>query len=223
MKYFALAAVAVTVGSFGLSNGARAATVLIADINTVPGASDNSLVPNSTTGTVALRVGWNPGQWRSPFQNTDQTPINPQHDTQQYLSIQSNSSAVWNVGSSINTLSLFWGSPDSYNKIEFFAAPNAAGVAFDSLTGNAVIPPATAQVGHVLASILASGFFQSVRLSSINQNAFELTNVAFSCNGQDCRDPGPSPTPIPGAALLMGSVLAGGAGMQIMRRRRKAA
>jgi hypothetical protein len=46
------------------------------------------------------------------------------------------------------------------------------------------------------------------------------------CPTSGCPDPGPGPgpgqTPIPGAAFLMGSVLAGGAGFGAWRRRRRA-
>jgi hypothetical protein len=63
-----------------------------------------------------------------------------------------------------------------------------------------------------------------MKLSSPGQNAFEFTSLLSSCNGVTCPNNAPDPTPIPGAAFLMGSVLAGGVGgMQIMRRRRKAA
>jgi MYXO-CTERM domain-containing protein len=68
-------------------------------------------------------------------------------------------------------------------------------------------------MGHDLVTILVSGFFQSVKLRSDSQNAFEFTNFTASC--EECA---PGETPIPGALpLFMGGL----ATIGFLARRRK--
>ena len=205
-----IAATAVAVAAVAFTGNLQAATITH-DIVTVPVVSFNP-VAASTTGTVYYdRIGSSSGQWRSPFENTNGTHIDPQYGALQYTSIQANSSGIWNVALS-DTLKLFWGSPDTYNYIQFYAGKDGTGTLLDTVVGTAIIPPSTQGMGHDLVSILVSGFFQSVRLRSDNQNAFEFTNFQASC--EECAA---GETPIPGALPLF----AGGLGMIGFLARRK--
>jgi len=211
MKIWSFGLAIVVAAAFGGS--VQAASVGSANANLLPNQIFNT-DPTSFSGIVDYRTGWNPGQWRTPFQNTDTSKIEQYHDTQPYLSIQGGANATW-AGAG-NAITLFWGSPDTYNLIEFFTSNDASGTAFDSITGAAVVPPGTNQLGHVLATIVAKGFFNSVRLSS-GSNAFELTNFEIICT--TCAIS--FDTPIPGALPLFASGL-GMLGFYGWRRRKSA-
>jgi LPXTG-motif cell wall-anchored protein len=72
--------------------------------------------------------------------------------------------------------------------------------------------------GEYLAFLYNPGIL-NFAISGLGQGV--STILAFNCAG--CEGPpfGPGETPIPGAAFLMGSVLAGGAGFGFWKRRRK--
>jgi hypothetical protein len=175
-------------------------------------------VTGITTGTVVFNAtGSDSGQFRSPFESTP-------HPGHQYTYVQAGGSATYNVGpNGADFLELIWGSPDpipaAWNTITFYAGANGTGGVVDTANASLIpnIPAFPSGLENVVVQIIAAKF-GSFKIGA-SQNAFEYSGLAWDCQG--CA---PEPTPIPGAALLMGSVLAGGiGGMQIMRRRRKAA
>jgi hypothetical protein len=92
-------------------------------------------------------------------------------------------------------LGFLWGSVDNYNTVEFFNGNTSVG----SLTGNNVSAGGLLKGdqgvnGTVYANITSTLPFNRIVFSS-TEYAFEFDNVAF--------------VPIPGAALLFGSALAG--------------
>jgi hypothetical protein len=215
LRGFAVAVVALA-STVAFSGLAGAATVSIGSEDSVNYPTTSSPTPwASFIGSVANQTGSVEGQWRSPWQNIDESHIAPYHDTLSYTSIQMDSSAVYNFATPMDTLALLWGSPDSYNQIEFFSDQNASGLLATfsgaELAHNIANPTG---VGHDLVSLLLSGgFFESVRLSSIGKNAFEFTNLTASCS--ECAV---EPVPIPGALPLF---LSGFGVIAYVARRRK--
>jgi len=184
-----------------------------------PGIAGENITNNTSwtdaVGTVQTRVGSSSGQWRSPFENFANGL------TFTYVSVQQDSSAKWILGPS-TSLSIVWGSPDNYNYIDFYS--NSTGF-LGTVNGhdNGVSPPGPNATGNTLVTISGLGLFDYIIIRSPGTNAFEFSNLVSTCVGAGCGGPGPGETPIPGAAFLMGSVLAGGAGFGAWRRRRKAA
>jgi hypothetical protein len=137
------------------------------------------------------------GQYRSPWQYTksgliENEPIGA------YTSVQANSSGDISYGSGSNKtgLSLVWGSPDSYNEIEFFLGSSLVA----SITGSAVGGQAFG-VNLVVLNIL-DGVFDRVRFWSHGSNAFELANVhSVPLNAPE--------VPLPAGLLLLLSGLGG--------------
>jgi hypothetical protein len=103
------------------------------------------------------------------------------------------------VGSAIYDLNapaveLLWGSPDSYNQVEFFSGPDGMGTSQGTFTGaNLGVPSGT--LFSLVTFAVASGDIGSVELSNSSSAAFEFG--------------GPDPVPLPPAIYLFGSVLGG--------------
>src|ERR1700677_2594481 len=108
------ALIASTLALFALSGAANAATVTISsDTNTVPSA-DIFTAPSSTSGNYeAATSGTSAGQ-SSPWPN----------NTSSYTCLScgpsgASGTATYTAGPSSTGFSIFWGSPDAYNTVEF--------------------------------------------------------------------------------------------------------
>jgi hypothetical protein len=110
----------------------------------------------------------------------------------------------------IFSLSLLWGSVDSYNTLEFLGADQSVLATF---TGNQIFDPANGNrtdpnTNPVVTFLLTGGDisnFSYLRLTS-TQNAFEIDNIAINA----------VPEPATWAMMLLGF---GGIGMAMRRRR----
>lgn len=206
---------------------AAALTVIFSENTTfLPDPVINS-APSSTTGTFDTVVpppNSLPGQFRSPFQNFDGSTFpccSPDYSLASYNSVR-NGTATYNFGTAALSLSLLWGSPDTYNTISFYSGLNGTGAALGSFTGASLVGdgahsfPASLGFGHDFVKFVSDVAFLSVVLSSTNP-AFEYSNLtAFDRNGDNA-----PVIPLPPAMLLFGSALVG-LGL-LGRRRRKAA
>jgi hypothetical protein len=218
-------AVACALGLFAvaLARPASAATVVVqddADFTTLPGSSFN---PTWVSGSdVAIQNGEVPNVYRSPFENvnggnggallSDGGYGLPGYQNLAFTSVQANGSAVYNVagGKTASGISLLWGSPDSYNVIDFYSGLNGKGTLVDSITGSSL---ELQTYGHDQVSI-ATAAFESFVILSPGQNAFEYADLLLAGGGNL------QPTPLPAALPLF----AGGLGFlgYFARKRRRA-
>jgi hypothetical protein len=109
------------------------------------------------------------------------------------------SSATYDVNSS--SFTLLWGSPDSYNQVDFFSGANGMGSNLGefSRTNLACGSSTCNQTGFDLVTFAASGGnIGSVKLTDSTTAAFEYGIPASV-----------AATPLPGAIYLFGSVLGG--------------
>ena len=156
-------------------------------------------------------------QYRSPYEDLSQT-IPSGFETAAYSSVRSGSVA-YNFQGGANTLSILWGSPDSYNNLQFYDGESGTGNLLSTLsasgfgfTGSDLTPPATGGLAHDLVTFTSTATFLSVVLSS-TQAAFEYAGLTAALNDT------PVPTPLPPALLLFGSALVGLAALGRRRRR----
>lgn len=199
---FRISALAVTV-ALALPLTVEAATVNFTALPTV--AVENPLA-NSHTGTIHENItGSVVNQYRSPWESAGST-VTYTDPTAWYTSVQAGASATYDLGLS-SVLSFVWGSPDTYNTVEFLLG----GSVVDSvILGGANIDPASYGTNSALATFtkITGGVFDAVRLLS-SGNSFEFANLTSN----------PAPVPVPAAGVLLLTALGG---MVAMRRRKQA-
>ena len=187
----------------GMTTGASAAVIIASEDSTTLPATAFVTVPNSTTGPFTLAaVGTIEGVQRSPWGDLDPRPYS-------VLSPGGTgpSSATYNQGAGTLTFSFLWGSPDSYNVVEFWSGVGATGALLGSFTGSSLTPPPPLGSGFDFVTFLSDTAIGSVRLVDLGPAAFEFANV--------------SQTPLPAALPLFVAGL-GAFGVAGLRRKRKA-
>jgi hypothetical protein len=199
------------------SHDANAVTISIGSQNTTTIPTTNFITaPDSTTGIFNLsQSGTHLPNERSPYEGTgiENTP---------YSVLSAGGvgagTATYNC-SDCTTFSLLWGSPDSYNFLDFYTGLNGTGTLIRTVIGTDLVPPASQGLGfdEVSFSTSGTGSFDSVVLRNSGQAAFEYSNVSFP--GVDTRS---VPGPVVGAGLP-GLLAACGGLLALARRRRKAA
>ena len=223
-----------------LCSPATAITVTIAsqdtsDFTTLP-ADNVQTAPSFMTGTVHVnQTGSVANQWRSPFENANPGSGASPNLTNggwylpgaydlNYITIQAGGTATYDFSSSgpLNTLSMLWGSPDSYNSI-LFCTGISGGVGSgcsSPVTGDN--PPISIQTyGHNQITFTTDDRFLAIILGS-TINAFEYANFVASCSGPECRDDIAPPVPLPPAMALFATGLAA-LGLLARRRKKQAA
>lgn len=193
---------------------ANAATVIVADedfyIGTdllsttilpyTPDASAPDLVNTSGVATVKEGIsGSVEGDWRSPWQWTKSSSGDEYGDVELFTSVQSGGFGELIFDTLKDTLKLAWGSPDYYNKIEFF---NDTGL-IATILGSAVFQSASPSRGvNFVTLLMVDDVFNRIKFSS-SQNSFEFSNVSAT-------GPNDAPTvPLPAGLLLLLSGLGG--------------
>jgi hypothetical protein len=183
-KFGALVAAAAL--ALGLAGAAPAATVSFGALpasalaNPLATATSGTVIENDPTDIATVRVG-------------------PWGGTGVYSSV-SKGFASYDFGGVFNRLSFVWGTPDTYNSLQFFLG----GILVDSVAGfgngkNIALPTVT------ITDIGTTGF-DSVRFVS-TRTAFEYSNLSLAA------------IPVPASVLLLLTAIGGMAAV----RRRKAA
>ena len=118
-----------------------------------------------------------------------------------YTSVQADSSATY--AASGNSINLLWGTPDSYNFIDFL---DADGIQLDTIGGGETgIENFADQTTNRFVTVSSDTAFSFIRYRSVGSNAFEFATV--------------NPVPVPAAGLLLLGALGG---IAALRKRRDA-
>lgn len=195
----------------GFSYDAKAAVVVLSqDITTLPlvnfdtpatASSGSATFTQSVTGSVT-------DAYLSPYVSSAALA-----DTQPYSVISAYSvgpgSATYNLNDAA-ALSLLWGSPDSYNYIDFYSGSDASGAFLGAIQGND-LTLATPGSGFDLVTLGVGGPIGSVVLADNGTAAFEYGDLA-----------GIAATPLPASLPLFAAGL-GVVGFFALRRKSRVA
>jgi hypothetical protein len=166
-------------------------SIVLNETTTAPATSLGFQAPDFGGGTVDNATGSVSGQYRSPWEGTGNEALS-------YTSVRSGTVGYNIAGLS---LSLLWGSPDSYNRLTFHTGENGTG---DSTTVFGASIGAPQGLGFHLVQFVTDQVFKSITISS-DSAAFEFANLTA--------------TPIPPALLLF---LSGLGAMGWLGRKRRA-
>lgn len=201
-----IAKLATTVALLAVASPALAVTV----ISNTPGAPDPGPPPglttvvtfdapsapgisNSTTGSVFTGTGSVSGQYAAPAG----TPVGGK-----YQAVQGGATSTFTFASPLGKFSLYWGSIDTYNTLEFL---NAANTVVGSFTGASFPPAAGNQVLANSNRRITFGFTGAEAVTKVRfksgSNAFEYDTLAIAG----------IPEPTTWAMMILGFGLIGGA------------
>lgn len=159
------------------------------------------------------------GEYRSPYQNPDGVNMEPGLTGQAYTSVR-NGAVGYNFVTGQKVLKILWGSPDSYNTLEFWSGKvngdgSNTGSLIGAITGTMLGDP-QALGHHYMTFILddPSAVFASIVLRS-TQAAFEFAALTTGVDLQ-------TELPLPPALVLFGSALVGLLALGRRRRREPA-
>jgi hypothetical protein len=136
----------------------------------------------------------------------------PFGDTSNYLSILGGTSETLTFGQFYNAFGFYWGSIDTYNKVEFYQGNTLV----DSFSGGSPLATGGNQVSALANSyVFFSGVtFNKIVLSS-DSNSFELDNINYGSDHVGANGPA-APEPATWAMMILGF-----AGVGFMAYRRK--
>jgi hypothetical protein len=203
---------------FGVASGANAVTFTENFYNS--GSNPNAPVfstvaPTSFTPTFAQNVtGSIGGVERSPYETNTDGFTGTAYSVLAAGGHAGGSTATYNLLSGATSFQILWGSPDSYNHIQFWTGANGTGTQ-TTFSGTDLVCFGFGHNCNQLAWDVVTFSFTgigSIVLIDDGDAAFE-----YGLNGV------PSSTPLPGALWLFGTVVAGAAGASRLRRQRKAA
>lgn len=181
---------ATVLALYTFNQSAKATTVSIGSQDTSSLPTGVVLAPSSTTGSFDLSVtGSIPDVYLSPFgdSTTPYSVLSPGNLP------TGPSSATFSFGanSTITSVSLLWGSPDSYNSVEFF---DTLGNLITTFSGNSLTPPSPGDGFDYITFVATGGTIGSMVLLDSGQAAFEYDSV--------------DPTPLPTTLSLLATGLA---------------
>jgi hypothetical protein len=182
--------------------------------------------PNAGAVNFSIQTTTSPNNFRSVYDLNTGAPGpfsgNP------YSVVQAGGSATYSILNISNGnpaalgISLVWGSPDFFNKIEFFnGAVSLGSVDSTALAYIHANPPQAPATGQAFVGILAGGTWTSVVFTSTT-NAFEYVGVQGICTREGSACAPPPGVPLPAALPLMAGGL-GFVGFLARRRKQKAA
>ena len=203
---------------FGVASGANAVTTFTENYyNSVSNQNApvfSTVAPTSFTPTFAQSVtGSIGGVERSPYETNVDAFTGTAYSVLAAGGHAGGSTATYNLLSGATSFQILWGSPDSYNHIQFWTGSNGTG-SLDSTWSASNLGCFSTSCDQVAWDKVTFSFtgIGSIVLIDDGAAAFE-----FGLNGV------PSSTPLPGALWLFGTVVAGAAGASRLRRQRKTA
>jgi hypothetical protein len=186
-----------------------------------------TVVPDGSTPVFVLSTtGSSSGNQRSPYElNTDAFTNAAYSVLAPGSSGQSTATATatYNLNSA-TVFALLWGSPDTYNEVQFYSGANAGGSLMATYTG-ASLACFTGNTCNGLAwdvvtfTTASNAAFGSVVLTDNPNGSGTVATPAFEFGLRVGTNQ--SEAPLPAALWLFGTVIAGTAGAARMRRRRR--
>ena len=197
----------------GTVSAADAATATFGALPTFVGINP---VADVKTGIVREKLVGNRPRFRSPwFEGDDEPDVGVIYTAPDayYTGVREKSSATYVVDRSIG-VSFAWGSPDTYNLVEFLRGGNVVD-SFAITTATSILPGSKGDnSAGVRIGGIAGGWFDALRLSS-SSFAFEYANLTFEYANLRV-----APVPLPAAGLMLVSAMGG---TFLLRKKRQAA
>ncbi len=165
--------------AIGASQGANAATVTATVIDDTGNAPTyEAATPASSTNFVVGQTGSAANDYLSPYAGNSNGTQNTPYDL---ISKDSSGAGngIFNTASALGQTSytFLWGSPDGYNEVELWSAPNGGGTLLGTISGNQLscyISGACMDTGFAVVNIMSSVAFESIEFADTGQAAFEF-------------------------------------------------